>query len=670
MTTHLNLKSVFFVALSFLFAISLQSCWDEDVSEDNGKTDPITEEPTDDDFFDFNMKEGIDLSIDYGFSDLIAGGNYQVLFNLYDEMPYDYDQAGNRTKKEGLLPLYSAWTDKTGKFSGTITLPSALKTVFLACNHFGALGLVEVPVANGTIAFNQKEYLASLLNTTKTRAANSYTLPNEDWVTLGDWNIAGLPDYLLSKNHTFYSNFLEDMYYMFGGKEEGRGDAIWDRNPEIFAADKSMDIHIIEDTKISMVYLQSNSSYQNTAGYYVYETNNPPTTAADVKNYMVTFPRLTNNPYKLPLPLQAGNQIELMFPGENGLTATFPAGYSVGFFIAEDAYEDGNIKDGANIIYTTKALNSSTYPVGQNRAVALYEEGTNQMIALGFEDCPAWDQDFNDALFSVFVAEANAIDTDNMNPLPPKEGEDVAVSEGSGVVMFEDLWPGKGDYDINDIVMRYESIIERDKNNMITRVVDTFTPLNYGGTIISGFGYQYDDVQVGQVKSSVIDYGVQEPSTFMNGEESEPGQALQTMILLDNMKKIVMGEPIVVTTEFVEGQVSTLVPPYNPFIIVHSDSRREHEVHLINKRPTPFMDYGLFGQSNDKSDPDRNIYYVADKRYPFALDVPKLDFQWVLERKDINDAYPQFTEWVESNGLNNKDWYETPNSDLVEENIY
>jgi len=666
--THSKLKSVCLVALSFLFAISLQSCLEDDVYDDKDKTDPDTEEPTDDDFFDFNMKEGIDLSIDYGLSDLIADGNYQVLFNLYDEMPYNFDQVGNRIKKEGLLPVYSAWTDNTGKFSGNITLPSALKSVYLSCNHFGALDLVEVDIVNGTISFNQKSYLASLFNTTKTRAGNTHSVPNESWLTLGDWDAFGKPDYLLDKNYTFYSNFLEDMYYMFS---EGNENSIWKKDPDLFDDSKSMDIHLIKDTKINMVYIQSDAMLQSMAGYYVYETANPPTTVTDLKNHIVSFPRLTRAYDASPaFPLQAGNQIELKFPGENGLTSTFPAGHSIGFFLAVDGYKNGDVTTGNEIIYTTRALNTSVHPVGQNRSVALYEEGTNQMIALGFEDYPGYDQDFNDAMFSVFVSEPNAINPDDMNPLPPKEDEDVSVSEGSGVVMFEDLWPGKGDYDINDIVMRYESVIERDKNNMITKIVDTFTPLNYGGTIISGFGYQYDNVKVSQVKSSVIDYGVQEPSAYMGGAESEPGQDLQTMILVDNIRKTVMGEPIVVTTEFVEGQVSSLVPPYNPFIMVYSNTKRDHEVHLINKRPTIFMDYSLFGQFNDNSDPERNIYYVAKGRYPFALDVPKLDFQWVLEKEDINNAYPQFSGWVESNGANYKDWYENPNPSLVEDNIY
>jgi len=47
------------------------------------------------------------------------------------------------------------------------------------------------------------------------------------------------------------------------------------------------------------------------------------------------------------------------------------------------------------------------------------------------------------------------------------------------------------------------------------------------------------------------------------------------------------------------------------------------------------MDYNLFGQSDDLSDPAEGLYFVSEGSYPFAF----------------------FLKWSTSNGATNQDWY-------------
>ena len=60
-----------------------------------------------DQFFDFDLNQKINLSVDYGFK----GKDYVVLFDLYDENPIIENENGELVKKD-ISPIYRAATDK------------------------------------------------------------------------------------------------------------------------------------------------------------------------------------------------------------------------------------------------------------------------------------------------------------------------------------------------------------------------------------------------------------------------------------------------------------------------------------------------------------------------------------------------------------------------------
>ena len=59
----------------------------------------------------------IKVNIDYGFND------YLVLFELFDENPTEEPEDGSIIKKENIKGLFKASTDKSGRFSGNVTIP-------------------------------------------------------------------------------------------------------------------------------------------------------------------------------------------------------------------------------------------------------------------------------------------------------------------------------------------------------------------------------------------------------------------------------------------------------------------------------------------------------------------------------------------------------------------
>jgi len=58
---------------------------------------------------------------------------------------------------------------------------------------------------------------------------------------------------------------------------------------------------------------------------------------------------------------------------------------------------------------------------------------------------------------------------------------------GFGTLAFEDLWPGKGDYDFNDLVLDYKFEITTNSSNYINEVVGTFVIKAFGAGLENGF---------------------------------------------------------------------------------------------------------------------------------------------------------------------------------------
>lgn len=87
-------------------------------------------------------------------------------------------------------------------------------------------------------------------------------------------------------------------------------------------------------------------------------------------------------------------------------------------------------------------------------------------------------------------------------------------------------------------------------------------------------------------------------------------------------------------------------------------------MHIPYEAPTARAEMSFFGTNDDKSVPEKGIYYVRAENYPFAFflsgandgDVAKLLDQ-TNEKSPIDQVYPAYAEWAATNGEKNKDWY-------------
>ncbi|MDG1751473.1 MAG: LruC domain-containing protein, partial [Thalassotalea sp.] len=91
------------------------------------------------------------------------------------------------------------------------------------------------------------------------------------------------------------------------------------------------------------------------------------------------------------------------------------------------------------------------------------------------------------------------------------------------------------------------------------------------------------------------------------------------------------------------------------FFIFRTDNR-SHEIHFANYAPTDLFDQTMFGKFDDTSNPSIGRYYKNELNLPWAL---KLSTKWRYPQEyiDVIWAYPTYETWVESSGLESKDWH-------------
>ena len=91
---------------------------------------------------------------------------------------------------------------------------------------------------------------------------------------------------------------------------------------------------------------------------------------------------------------------------------------------------------------------------------------------------------------------------------------------------------------------------------------------------------------------------------------------------------------------------------------------RRWEVHIPYEIPTSRAEMSFFGTGDDKSDPEKGVYYVRAEEYPFAFflsgatdtDISKL-LDPANEKTPVDQVYPGYSGWVSSQGKQNTDWY-------------
>lgn len=222
-----------------------------------------------------------------------------------------------------------------------------------------------------------------------------------------------------------------------------------------------------------------------------------------------------------------------------------------------------------------------------------------------------------------------------------------------GSLAFEDLWPAKGDYDFNDLVLRYQLHNILNANNKVVSIEASFYVKHIGAAFENGFGISFDfpSSKVASVDGCRLTDGY----ITLNGNNTEEGHNNAFIVVFDNANTQLY-ETLNITITLTEPISDTEIGafPYNPFLII--DKNRDYEVHLPDVGPTQLADINIFGSINDDSKPTENRYYKSQNNLPWAIDIP-VDFVYPIEKVEIIKGYKKFADWASSGGTVYEDWY-------------
>ena len=258
-----------------------------------------------------------------------------------------------------------------------------------------------------------------------------------------------------------------------------------------------------------------------------------------------------------------------------------------------------------------------------------------------------------------------------------------------GTLAFEDTWPSKGDYDLNDIVVDYKINRVTNAANNVVEVIATFVAKASGAGYRNAFGFQLDNIEPNKIVSVTGNKVGTVADVFKfesNGLESN--QQYANIIVFDNFYEVLKhpgsGSFINVTKNapfvpYVTLTVTIQMQPNIPIADLPADKfnfyivadvlkkGRGTEIHLPDGKPSSLANTNLFGTLDDNSAGTK--YYRTENNLPWGINVVQ-GFDYMIEKVSIDKGYNHFIQWAESEGAQFQDWHEDKPGYRNPANIY
>lgn len=463
-------------------------------------------------------------------------------------------------------------------------------------------------------------------------------------------------------------------------------------NPEYLDDNLIADAQLEDSAEVWVTFVHEGAGWRNTLGFYTYDLSNPPQSVDDITDFSVIFPNVSFK--REGGNLQSGNKVSL---------GTFSANTGIGWFLLPNAWNGSEVRIPSDIKYSNKDFNTFTSEAFRQHTVLLKDE-TREILLLGIEDTsrPGGDNDFNDAVFYVTANPFTALITDNLEETKTtgNDTDEDGVSDQNdaypndatrafdvytpgentvGSISFEDNWPQKGDFDLNDVVIEYNYQLVTNASNQVVDMIAQYKLVATGASYSNGFGIELP-IDASLVNTATITGATSQYN--VNGKEADQDNAV--FIIFDDAhatigasgqvntvpgKEKVDPVNIELRVNFTEpiAMASLGYAPFNPFIFVDGD--RGREVHLPDFAPTQKAESSWFGTIHDTSNANESRYYKSTTNLPWAINLP-VSFEYPREYTAINEAHKKFIQWIESGGITSRDWYLNRNNYRNTSNIY
>ncbi len=271
-----------------------------------------------------------------------------------------------------------------------------------------------------------------------------------------------------------------------------------------------------------------------------------------------------------------------------------------------------------------------------------YKSLKEKCILYAFEDIPinendenkwfvrgsACDFDFNDFIFA--ITSTPELGTSIKNIIPENVEETI-----EGTLLFEDLFPVEGDYDMNDLIVEYKLTKNYDPTTKILSAVDyEFLPKSSTADYRNGLYLVWD--LKGDASKQLGPYKVFEDHTnLINVKQSGS---------IDFSGKNMDKDDINWKN-------------FNPYIVPQETG---YEIHCYNYPPSKAHKNSELYKGLDSW---QQRYAVRDQKvgirpYQFAINITGfLNFEPVTEGVRIDKEYPDYVKWYRSEGDEGMDWY-------------
>lgn len=539
----------------------------------------------------------------------------------------------------------------------------------------------------------------------------------KEWNTpLGTWDAAsGRPSYLMERSAENIAKGLvftdEELEGLFTASKK----ALQSTSTCAEQYRTQSDMTLMRESEVSITMLGGNTCWCSTLGYYYYTEETKPQTTMDMNIIMLfpntmgdTYADFPNTNFNGNVGALPGDVIQLKYypniaKGDlTGATTRFPKGTKIGFIMKSNGWSMQRGK-GSDLYYITKGSGSGKAPTwdcsrrynvwpsstdglsycnpndnsgdfkmkndkGDSRTAKfgyISPNGTEYAI-IGFEDA-CNDLNYSDVIFALNPANAFVA-------LPEvEEGKTSSVS----VWAFEDLWPSKGDYDMNDVVVNMKNEMSL-ADGKVTKQVFYLTTYRKSVELVNGLAARLITNGSASVKSVTMKRmapGVTNTKNAVNANYTkykDNNTGYDIYYLTDYVEED-LGSTYILEVTYSTSIDVTKAAEVEPFLF-RSTGDKQLEVHIPRTAkpsgtdcigmPTHLMDTSLYGTMDDKSDPARNQYFVREGNYPFAFCMSGIKaeafFDTILssaDNKPIDSFYPKFIPWSKSKGKDYQDWY-------------
>ena len=346
-----------------------------------------------------------------------------------------------------------------------VRLPAYLEKAYIYTPAFYAQTLMEATLDGGTLI--ARDEVSEITADAATRANGYYSeaVLKDGWKTwLGTYDDTyGRIDYA-------YEGPLRNENYQL----------LYKASTEVFNTSRpcpqeyrsSKDLYLNESAEVAVTMLGSNTCWNCSMGYYYYREGEQPASLAQA-NVIMLFPNTQDGQWSNNKNLSSkyigvkrGTAVQLIYypriaeGSREGATTAFPAGYRIGFVLATNAWTNRLTGFGGSKKYraaTSEGLSVNDQGVPyQKPRTAVYrytneKQGINTVL-FSFEDYTT-DQNFSDVVFTM-----NSNPVDAVVDVPVVDDNDKGKTSHTlkGIYAFEDLWPSRGDYDMNDVMVRLD----------------------------------------------------------------------------------------------------------------------------------------------------------------------------------------------------------------------